>query len=198
MEIKEKLVDVFKKLIENATIDYLSREKKDIFVYDFDNKCKKKLISYNETIPKEIKCSIDFDKKPGYFIRTDESGNVKEKESIISIFPVKIVCATYFSNYKLKKGSSLFYTKTRKFKELKEIYLNHGLVGVHKYEPCDFVSYSWDGIEASVKTYVISYGQILRELTNDEYYELVNMYLDKLCELDLKFIESKIEENHEK
>jgi len=60
------------------------------------------------------------------------------------------------------------------------------------------VSYSWDGIEASVKTYVISYGQILRELTNDEYYELVNMYLDKLCELDLKFIESKIEENHEK
>jgi hypothetical protein len=50
----------------------------------------------------------------------------------------------------------------------------------------------WEGIRATKTSYAISYGQILRELSHDEYFTLTNKYLDKLCELDLNFIESKI------
>lgn len=60
---------------------------------------------------------------------------------------------------------------------------------------CHYDSFSFEGIFAIKRSYAISYGQIMRELSSNEYHELVNQYYEKLCELDLQYIESKIEKN---
>jgi hypothetical protein len=60
METKEKLIEVFKKLIENSKIEDLDRERQVITVYDLQTKCKKRMHSLMKFLPTEIGCGINF------------------------------------------------------------------------------------------------------------------------------------------
>jgi hypothetical protein len=72
----------------------------------------------------------------------------------------------------------------------------HGLSGHEDWNYGYDCSY-WNGIFAKELSHAISYGQILRELTHEEYRELANLYFDKLCSLDLQFIENKVKKEDE-
>lgn len=193
MRTKEKLINVFRQLVKSATLEELSRERESISVYDFDEKCKKRLSSLQECIPQEIDCSVCYRKGISFHIKLKEFN-----EEYVHIFPVTAEYVSRFDGYTRKGRGFTFHPKRKKYNELSEIYSNSGLDCYENWD-CGYYSSEWGGIAAKKKSYAISYGQIMRELTSDEYHELANLYLDKLCELDLKFLESKIcDENMKK
>lgn len=184
METKEKTITVFKNLLSEASIQSLNRETCGIEVFNFDEKCEKKLKYHKKIVPEDIYCKIDFLKKSGYSIKIG-------KESHISIFPIKMQFLTPFYQYKSKSRRFVFNVKRKKYNELFEIYSKKGLIGNEDWY-YGWGDSKWNGIYAEKMTYAISYGQILRELTEEEYNELKKLYLEKLCSIDLKFLESKI------
>ena len=184
METKEKTITAFKNLLSEASIQRLNRETCGIEVFNFDEKCEKKLKYHKKIFPEDIYCKIDFLRKSGYSIKIG-------KESHISIFPVKMQFSTPFYQYKSKSRRFVFNVKRKKYNELFEIYSKKGLIGNEDWYD-GWGDSEWNGIYAKKMTYAISYGQILRELTEEEYNELKKLYLEKLCSIDLEFLESKI------
>ena len=187
-DLKEKLINVFEKFLQKSTIEELSREKVDAKVHDFGEKCKKKLDFILKSIPEGINCYVNFFKIKGYGIKVLES--CKEGDGFVYIFPIKATCKTSFGNYNLK-SKSFFSKKEKKYKEICDIYKNYGLNGAKDIDS-DWDCSDWVGVYAEKFTYAISYGQILREITKEEYDGLVAKYLTALCKLDLQFLESQI------
>lgn len=192
METKTKIINVFNQLLKSATLEELSRTRDVISVYDFDEKCKKRLTSLQKCIPQGIDCSVYYSTDRSFYIKLKEF-----KGEYIHIFPVTAEYIIRFDRYTSKNTRFTTRPKRKKYKELSEIYSKYGLSSYEKWD-CGYDSCEWGGIAAKKKSYAISYGQIMRELTHEEYQELANLYLDKLCELDLKFLENKIENKDEK
>lgn len=187
-DLKEKLVNVFEKFLQKSTIEELSRERVDAKVHDFGEKCKKKLDFALKSVPEEINCYVNFFKIKGYGIKVLES--CKEGDGFVYAFPIRTTYKTSFSSYNLK-SKSIFGKKEKKYKEIRDIYKKYGLHGTKDID-CNWDCSDWVGVYAEKMTYAISYGQILREITKEEYDGLVTKYLTALCKLDLQFLESQI------
>jgi hypothetical protein len=188
METKNKTIEAFKTILSEVSAHDLIREPRSIDVYSFDEKCKKRLKYYKDSVPGDVWCGVNFFKKDGYSIK------IKEKNCHIGIFPIDVEFSTLFDNYKSKSTKFVFNVKRKKYDELLEIYLKKGLHG-NEDRYYGWGDSDWGGICAKMKTYAISYGQILFELTKEEYDGLVKLYLGKLRKLDLEFLESKINKN---
>lgn len=186
MEATNKLITAFKNLLEKSTIENLNRDKISPYVCDFKSKCDLRMSSLHKFKPKEMECSMDYYLEPGYKVGI---GNI---EGAVYIFPVRAIYTSNFSGYKEKKKGFTFKPKQRKYDEMYQIYWENGLVGKnHGYCGYDGGG-SWEGICSERKSYAISYGQIFRELTQNEYQELTKLYKEKLCNLDLNNLEKML------
>jgi len=184
METKEKTIAVFKNLLSKASMQDLNRETCGVEVCNFKEKSVKRLKYHKQFVPEDIYCKVDFSKSGGYSIKTEEGSN-------ISIFPIGIQFSTPLYKYKSKNRKFVFNVKRKKYNELLEIYFKKGLHGNEDWY-YGWGDSDWEGICALETTYAISYGQILRELTKEEYDGLAKLYLGRLCSIDLEFLESKI------
>lgn len=176
---KEKIINAFKILLNNANYDNLERTKCPIDLYNFHENCKNQLKFHISYIPKNIHCNIGFHPNNGYII--------KSAEDIFSIQEIFVNFTSYFNDHELNKFS--FRPKNKKFEELSKIYIKHGLIP-DKNIVYDSGEYYFNSVTSKIKTYAISYGQILYELTEKEYLELENLYLNKLYDLDKNYINS--------
>jgi len=186
METKKKLISIFEKIVEESEYRTLSREKCSFKIYDEDGKYRRKLNSIKENAPSVIVDDNYFSRKPGYCIEMAEAEG--KGEGAIQVFPVNVKYSTQLHSYDLHKFS--FFKCRRKYNELREIYLEAKLVKISSFK--SYIRAIREYVSGEYTTYAISYGQILRELSLEEYNDLENKYLTKLCNLDLEFLESQL------
>jgi hypothetical protein len=183
-EGKTKLIEAFKNSLKVANEWQLNREKCQFNPPRFDINIKDKLQGYRKFVDWDgkNKIGVRFEKQYGYSIKQDET---------IHISPVRVEFQVSWSRWKYT-GKSWFKRKKRKEEEMIAYMNQHGLNGATLCWGCGYDYCAREKVAQTKTFYAIFFGNYIRELTLEEYEELCNLYINRICEIDTEKLNRKL------
>lgn len=178
-ETKEKLIAVFKNYVNQSEIENLHRAPAIYHLDRFEQIAKERIESVKENLDPEGKIKVEFGQERGWSIKFEDD------ITPLQISPIRIRFYSHLADFSLDR-KVLFGKNRKKTNLMMEFFRDHKIHCVSEWWQGGWDS-SWRvGVQANKTTYAIYYGQYMRELSYNEYLELKELYLQKLCEIDRK------------